>query len=337
MSAAGSVVDFLDRVRRPILVGATAALGRRIVDREFRTATLGACLAAAALAIALFAPLWAIAFGPLIFGVPHVLSDVRYLIVRPALHRRRTLIALWIVGAIVVAAFGGLRATLLLAGVSALLARGSLARRLAVAVALAAVALTVIPAGRNGDLLLLHGHHAVAIVFVLILRGRPSVGRIGLALGLTAVAGAIALGAFDPILAAAFDSTPSASISPAALLRTLSWLPPNDPFGPRLLALYAFGQAVHYAIWLRLVPELDRPRETPRSFRQSWRALRRDLGGPVLAIAGVATIGFAAIALLDLGRARMIYLASASWHVHLEILVLAVFAVEGRRTVGAPR
>ncbi|XXF76315.1 hypothetical protein P2318_25100 [Myxococcaceae bacterium GXIMD 01537] len=34
------------------------------------------------------APLWSLALGPVLLGVPHLLSDVRYLVVRPGLHRR---------------------------------------------------------------------------------------------------------------------------------------------------------------------------------------------------------------------------------------------------------
>ena len=42
----------------------------------------------AALGASLIAPLWALAIGPLLWGGLHLLADVRYLVVRPRLHRR---------------------------------------------------------------------------------------------------------------------------------------------------------------------------------------------------------------------------------------------------------
>jgi hypothetical protein len=39
------------------------------------------------LALAIVAPAWMLALGPLIFGVPHVASEVRYLVMRRGLGR----------------------------------------------------------------------------------------------------------------------------------------------------------------------------------------------------------------------------------------------------------
>lgn len=33
-------------------------------------------------------PLWMLAVGPIVLGVPHVVSDVRYLVAKPGYHRR---------------------------------------------------------------------------------------------------------------------------------------------------------------------------------------------------------------------------------------------------------
>src|SRR5437870_611666 len=39
----------------------------------------------------LLAPLWLLALGPVLLGVPHLMADVRYLILRRGLHHRREL------------------------------------------------------------------------------------------------------------------------------------------------------------------------------------------------------------------------------------------------------
>ena len=96
-----------------------------------------------------------------------------------------------------------------------------------------------------------------------------------------------------------------------------------------LVLLFAFAQAVHYGIWLRLIPEEDRPQPSPRTFSASARALHRDMGTPMLFGATVLILGFAFWALLDLAHARISYLRLALFHGHLELAGLAFLFVEG--------
>lgn len=46
---------------------------------------------AIAFALTLGVPFWLLALGPIVWGVPHVVADIRYLIIRPGLHRRKVL------------------------------------------------------------------------------------------------------------------------------------------------------------------------------------------------------------------------------------------------------
>jgi hypothetical protein len=100
--------------------------------------------------------------------------------------------------------------------------------------------------------------------------------------------------------------------------------------GLRLVLLYCFAQAVHYVIWLRLVPEDDRDRASTRSFRASWRALVAELGLPALVITAALALGLAAWAVSDLAAARIGYLRAVGFHVFLELAVLASLWVSGR-------
>jgi hypothetical protein len=93
---------------------------------------------------------------------------------------------------------------------------------------------------------------------------------------------------------------------------------------------FAFAQSVHYAVWLRLIPEDDRARPGLRSFTSSVRALTQDVGRPLVVFAGVLTLALSAWALSDLCAARDVYLRVAGFHAYLELAVLALFVVEGR-------
>jgi hypothetical protein len=107
-----------------------------------------------------------------------------------------------------------------------------------------------------------------------------------------------------------------------AIFRALA--PFDDPrWSHALIAWFAFSQAVHYGIWLRLIPDDDRPRPAPRTFQHSWRALRLDLGPTLLGCCVIASIALAVWALIDLGAARDGYLRLALFHGHLELAAAA--------------
>ena len=108
----------------------------------------------------------------------------------------------------------------------------------------------------------------------------------------------------------------------------------------RLVLLFTFAQSVHYAVWVRLVPEEDRQRETPRTFAATFRALRVDFGPWLLGAAVVLTLGVAVWAALDVFQARNGYLRAVLFHGHLEVAAAVLLLLEGLRprasTEGAP-
>jgi len=104
--------------------------------------------------------------------------------------------------------------------------------------------------------------------------------------------------------------------------------------GARLIALFAFAQAVHYSVWLRLVPEEDRERSTPRPWAASFRALLADVGPWLVAASACAAIAIAIYALTDLAAARTLYLRAVVFHGHLEVAALALLFVERRLPLG---
>lgn len=303
-----------------------------LVSRDVRVAWTGAALVASALVLTSALPVWVLALGPIVWGVPHVLADVRYVVVQPGYHRRALVAAPAAAGVVAAWAGLGLRAVLAGAAVAALFARGSRARRAAVSGAALGLAAVAHLAPAAATLVFAHLHNVVAVAFFVLWRRGGHAVRWAPAALFAVLATAVLGGALDPAIAraaplanATFDDLVD-QLAPPSLV---AWSGvPRLP--ERLVLLYAFGQSVHYAMWLRLVPEEARPSPRPRSFRQSLRALRADVGAPVLAVAAAVALFVAAWALVDLAGARIKYLQFAFFHGWIELVAAAVMLVEAR-------
>lgn len=318
-----------DAVRTALYRALAPWLAPLYADRARRVAWMGALSVATSFALTLAAPLWLIALGPLLLGVPHLVADVRYLVVRPGLHRQ-VVPATLAAAALVAVGFGAPALVGLAAMVPAILAaRASPAKR---ALALAAWLALSWAAWRDEYLFLLvflHAHNVVALV--LWWRVRPRDGRAGWTVALVlAGAAVLALGLADGVVGALGGfSAPGTGTDFSELVTQLA--PTVSPaVGLHLVLSFAFLQSIHYALWLRLIPEDARERPAPRPFRASWTALRQDLGGPLLALAGVVALAIATWGTFDLPGARLGYLQLAAFHGYLELAAGAWLLLERR-------
>ncbi|MFO0680256.1 MAG: hypothetical protein U0169_27280 [Polyangiaceae bacterium] len=325
-SVLGAATVPLDVVRSAFLRSFGARLSPYVARRDVRVGLVGLLAVAFALTLATTLPLWAMAVGPLLLGVPHLVSDVRYLVVRRGDHRdvRRVLFV-----------FAPLLVTLVrpapswgfaVAFTAVALARASLRRR-AIALVLCALAYALVL--RHERLVaqgFVHAHNLVAVALWWSWRARKSIFE-KVVLGVFVAASvAIFVGAFDH--AASFASPYSAE----ALDRVVRGVAPvaDGTLGLRLVVFFAFAQSVHYGVWLRLVPEDDRGRSI-RSFGSSVRALAADVGPWTIVSALAATVGFVAWGVVDVGAAGRGYVNVASFHGYLEVAVALGCLVEGRR------
>jgi hypothetical protein len=307
-------------------------LGRILVrDREARVAVGGAAMVIVALVATLIVPIWMLALAPVVWGVPHILSDVRYLFVRPGLHRRWPLGILMGVPFLVLSytlnpawGFGG-------AAGAALCARASWTRRIAVAVALLALASVVNQQAFLAAVIFAHVHNFVGVALWWVWRPRKRwVHLLPIAL--------FAIG-FVLILAGAFDAVPTAlgslfgTVGDMDYFFHLSVLAPGmyGPIGARLILSFLFAQTVHYGIWVRMIPDEDRAQSTTRTFRATLRALSADVGWPWVALTVLAILALAAWAAFDLFAARTGYLRFAQFHGYLEVAAIAILVAEGIR------
>jgi len=318
-------IDVADRARRGLLRALGPVARTVVVPRERRVALVGTMGVVVALGLTWLAPLAVLALGPLLFGVPHLVADARYLVVRPGLHRQRMVL---VGAALLVLGLGcglGVRAGLGAAAFVALAAGGTRLRRGLVAAVFFVLAAIAWTAPFAADVVFFHAHNLVALALWLAWRRRT--GRthwlVLAALGLSLAA--LALGPLPAVVA-----THWSGLTFAELGETLS-LSNDAARTQRLVLLFAFAQSVHYLVWLRLIPEDDRPGETPRSFAQSLRALRSDLGPLVLVLTAAVGVGLVVVALVRIGLARNAYLGIAYAHGHLELLAIGWLAAAGRR------
>ena len=324
------VLAALDRGRSVVLRAFGPSLRSLLAQRPLRIALLGSLAVLASAATSLWIPLLMVVLAPIVLGVPHLVSDVRYLIVKPRLHRRPWVLVL--VG--VPLACTWIRPNLdtgLLAVLGALLAaRGAWSKKLLWASAFGCIYALVLLHPYVAGMLLLHGHHLVAFALFLLVFARSVRHAAAPTLVFAAFAGALVLGVFDRII-----ERPGALFtvsSGTGLEQAIAELSPSGSFtmGMRFVALFVFAQSVHYGLWLRLIPEEARERPGLRSFTSSFRALRADVGLPILVLALCAMVFFGYLATQSFHHARYAYLHLAVFHGYLELACLALVLVEGK-------
>jgi hypothetical protein len=322
---------------RVLGIRALGPIGRTLVARrELRVGVNGALSVAMALALTLVAPTWLLAFSPLVMGVPHLLADVRYLVVRPGLHRRWSLWAA-IGGPLAVLAWtGDSRYGLVAIPATAAVALGSRLSRCAGALVGVGVVAAAVVAGRFAtSMLLAHGHNLVAIAIFLLWRRRRTgwhwLPVVAFSLGYLA----LLAGWVTPWRGVGDPSGQSMAFHVGWYARGVA-----EPWATRWVLSFAFAQAVHYGLWIRVVPDEDQRRDTTRTVRRTLADLVADLGWPaVLGVAAVA-VGFLGWGVVAPLAARTRYLDLALTHGYLELAVLTLWAVErrvGRATARSPR
>jgi hypothetical protein len=291
--------------------------------------------AALTLAVALRAPLATMVLGLILFGVLHNVLELRYVAGRFAGVLRGqllwTLVAL--VSGIVLCRLLGLRTPEILLAYAVLLAGARHALPTwwfwpaAGGLAVAAAASLAWPAYHF--VILTHLHNVVPLFFLWEwsrrLTGAARTTFRAVQIGWVLVAPALLLaGVFDPLIAdggsavVAFAGDPAAAAAPVT--------PPGLVMGYRFLVVFAFLQAMHYAVWVgfmpRYAPEAVAAFEDRVPWLAGWRAWA--LGAGAAAVLGV-------LFLADYAQGRTVYQAFASYHAYLEFPVLLALLFSRRR------
>jgi hypothetical protein len=309
----------------PPRVASPSVAASRPAALPARSATLVRIAGLAVLCAAtLVAPALMLVWMPIVLGVPHVASDIRFLVL-PLPHRQV------VVSVAACIALVALKAASLTTGIPLLrvemivvatwlllmlalarstrrphaLQRHGLARRsrpalLWIGAAFAAVAIIALPI--QFAIVAAFAHNVVAIVAWLVVK-RPS-RRHAVDVIVMLVAAVAVLIAVGPAIASATggDASPWLTIDKAASVM-FGGLP--LPTARALMIAFAFLQAVHYAVWLDWIP-----RDAPRMPTRPW----------LVVVAG--TLVVIAAALVNPVWARTTYLALATFHIYLELVIL---------------
>lgn len=291
-------------------------------------------------------PLWALLLGPIILGTPHLVASVRYLPKLTTLDRSFSTKKLYfIIGAVYVSVatarlFGGSFASTfiengpnlleLIGCALALVAIGVFSRiskvRLLTSVGILALLFLMSlkhPLETLGFLVLVHNF--IAFYFWIVRaddKKEKSMALIALTVFSMITAGFL-IGVFDSwmqfrtieILNGWFsDMNVGAQIFPNGDMTLWS----------RAVSAYAFGQGIHYFVWLKAVPEQELNFQHNTSFKASYELLKGDVGTKIVYLSG-----FVALAIIAYGiftnfiEARVIYLSLAALHGYFEIVALA--------------
>jgi hypothetical protein len=161
-----------------------------------------------------------------------------------------------------------------------------------------------------------HLHAVGSIVFFAVAARKRGVSALPIVVGGIVVAVLVLSGRVDGLLR---SPEWARSFGPDAVVDLVNapfeWA--SDALLQQSLALYAFGQSLHYMVWLRLMPEIDRGSPTPSSFRRAFQSLKQDFGSWTLPVLGLCAVS--CTAMLFGGRpAREAYFALAYFHIGLE-------------------
>lgn len=336
----------LDRARTQLFAGALkiGVLRGLLLEKSRRIPLLLGVHALAALVLAVLAPTLLLLAGPLLLGVPHLVSDVRYLILRPAIGARlRTVLLAGSALLLLLRVAHGLglarlsSAELLVAGGLILTASLCAAQKRAswrvglVLVALLALGSAAWVWPRAFGVVLAHAHNLVALALWVFGFARQRRSATLLALGFLGVGALLLatplawfgfeLGLRECLGLSSFQA--AAALAPGVRSTTLAL---------GLVSSFAFLQSLHYAIWLHAVPQEETRGNATLSFRMSARQLRRELGRWGFFAAAALTLAVPALACCgSVVGTKDLYLSLSAFHAYLELAAGAVFFVSGAR------
>ena len=102
----------------------------------------------------------------------------------------------------------------------------------------------------------------------------------------------------------------------------------DSPFFSRLFLVFIFTQAIHYLVWVKIIPEITSGQKIALSFRQCWRGLRKNTG--FIGTVGVPVITVALLlfcAWRGVSTARELYVNLSFFHGFNEIMGLPFLCI----------
>ena len=307
----------LDRVRRTILWAFSPWIYPFLRNRELRICVTACVGIIASFSVTMFFPLWQLLLGPIILGIPHVVGDLRYLMLKDKIYKKE-----WFWLAVALPFFFYFWTNKVFFATFAVVLTAFKTRRkgnerwIVQIIALTLFALSI-QWPRYFVYAFLHMHNLIGIGIWWFWRKKRKLWET-LPL-LLCVLGTMGILYIEPIYALQYHP-PSMNIGYYG--RRIAGFASGDTQVSWVL-MFAFLQSIHYLVWIRLIPEEDRKQNTPRGFEKSYRALEADFGFLFLFIGFLTLIFFIGYAIYSPRIARTNYLALISFHGFLELVMLA--------------
>ena len=305
----------LDRIRRFLLFRFRRILSPLMARRSLRICLTASFAIPCILLFSWCAPLWQLLLGPIVLGIPHLVGDVRYLVLQKNLHKK-----LWFWWGTILP-FGLYvcfqQPYLAMIGVCTCAIYTQHHQHLWIkSIALLGLFLSYLEPYLF-IFSLLHLHNIIALWIWWKWRKNRSLWECTpivlciLALFVLCLFGPapFAFSIFPPELPYAYFSR---NIVPISL----------EAYSHELILSYAFLQSMHYLVWIRLIPEEARQQPSPRSFYKSAQYLLRDFGKIMFAGILLSMLILFIGALYSPKQARFGYLTLISFHGFLELAFL---------------
>lgn len=337
-----SVLVYFDAARSVLIRTAMRTpLGDVLKSRNHRATLRATSAILVALFFAWAAPAAALAVSPLVLGVPHIASSIRYLVLRQGFQlRTKVLIVLAALSLLVfrvleqyghaVTFAARIEVTIgvawaFVAAIAGARVANAPKRLFALLPILCGMAVMGLLHPTWMRLAFVHVHNLGAVIVWLILfrRSRAIVPLVllgGTLLLLTS-------GALAPL------TTTGLGVDLAVVGQ---WLAPGLAVSaaiPLVLA-HVFTDSVHYAFWLGVIPEETLEGQGSLTFNMTWRGLVRDFGPLGLALVFGLMLALGLFACFGAAKARDLYFAVAGFHGYVEGAML-VYLVSSRLAGGA--
>lgn len=334
----------LDGVRRAALGAITKSqsLTRVVARRDARVPFIAAAQIALIFAVTMTRPLWLFVLGPIVLGIPHLASDVRYLILRQRVAREVLFVACaasaMFVGLRVLDLFhaapahwASLEVSIAVAWVMVAIASGARERKSRAPLLLLPllIALGYFAALHAGvvRIVFAHAHNWIGVIAWIVLFRKNKRAVILPAVVLAAAVAILVSGVTLPFTLA--NGFRSFGFDLSSVSR---WLAPgaSPNVGAGIALSFVLMQSVHYATWLVWIPQDSLPGEGTFTFRMTARSLVADFGILALGIFALLAVVLAGSAVHDARYAVSTYMSLATFHGYFEIAILAYFAARGR-------
>jgi hypothetical protein len=296
--------------------------------------------------MSLYLPLWQLALGPILWGIPHIIGDLRYLVIKKKLYRsylfwglvatplayftyqpRVTTSMIALGGAGIVA-----MAKRPLTSLHCLMSERIIRGMLVIGVAVVGYYLAK-QHPYYAHFLLLHLHNIITIMIWWFWRPRHNKWE-QLPIWLIMLFTLLLLCMWDADSWRQVHAHSSAPLSLVYFEATLARVLPID-WRPQWVVVYGFLQSLHYLVWIRLIPEDNRQAETPITFKRSALTLKQDFSGFFILITIIAMSALLVWSTFNLAAARISYLHWISAHASLEVAVIGYLFVERSKSITA--